>query len=195
MNFLAHIYLSGENHDLTIGNFIADSVKAKKYLHYNENIQKGILLHRSIDTFTDQHPLVRESTKRLHENHGHYSSVIVDVFYDHFLAKNWLEYHQTPLSDYVSDFYNLLEINFEVLPPKIQKMFPVMKSNNWLLMYATIDGITSIFEQMSRRLNYKNRMHLASLDLEKYYTEFETDFTIFFNELRTFSRQKIISLS
>jgi len=62
-------------------------------------------------------------------------------------------------------------------------------------MYATIDGITSILEQMSRRLNYKNRMHLASLDLEKYYTEFETDFTIFFNELRTFSRQKIISLS
>ena len=65
MNFLAHIYLSGEDQGITIGNFIADGIKGKKYLSYSEDMQKGILLHRSIDSFTDQHPVVRQSTKRL----------------------------------------------------------------------------------------------------------------------------------
>ncbi|HAH33367.1 MAG TPA: DUF479 domain-containing protein [Flavobacteriaceae bacterium] len=195
MNFLAHIYLSGEDEGVTIGNFIADSIKGKKYLNYSEDLQKGILLHRSIDTFTDQHPLVRQSTKRLHENHGHYSGVIVDIFYDHFLAKNWEQYHPAPLSEYVSQFYKLLETNLEVLPPNIQNMLPIMKSNNWLLSYATTRGINTILEQMSRRVKHKNSMHIATADLEKHYTEFEKDFSIFFEELRAFSKHKIISLS
>ena len=195
MNFLAHIYLSGEDEGVTIGNFIADSIKGKKYLNYSEDLQKGILLHRSIDTFTDQHPLVRQSTKRLHENHGHYSGVIVDIFYDHFLAKNWKQYHPDPLSEYVSQFYKLLETNLEKLPPNIQNMLPIMKSNNWLLSYATTKGINTILEQMSRRVKHKNSMHTATVDLEKHYTEFEKDFRIFFEELRAFSKHKIISLS
>jgi acyl carrier protein phosphodiesterase len=195
MNFLAHIYLSGENQGITIGNFIADGIKGNKYLSYREDLQKGILLHRSIDSFTDQHPIVRQSTKRLHENHGHYSGVIVDIFYDHFLAKNWEHYHHKPLNEYVSEFYKLLETNFEVLPLKIQNMMPIMISNNWLLSYATIAGINTILEQMSRRVKHTNNMDIACVDLEKYYKEFEQDFTVFFEELRTFSKHKIISLS
>lgn len=195
MNFLAHIYLSGEDEGVAIGNFIADSIKGKKYLNYSEELQKGILLHRSIDTFTDQHPLVRQSTKRLHENHGHYSGVIVDIFYDHFLAKNWKQYHPDPLGEYVSQFYKLLETNLEKLPPNIQNMLPIMKSNNWLLSYATTKGIDTILEQMSRRVKHKNSMHTATVDLEKHYTEFEREFSIFFEELRAFSKHKIISLS
>ena len=195
MNFLAHIYLSGEDEGVTIGNFIADSIKGKKYLNYSEDLQKGILLHRSIDTFTDQHPLVRQSTKRLHENHGHYSGVIVDIFYDHFLAKNWKQYHPAPLGEYVSQFYKLLETNLEKLPPNIQNMLPIMKSNNWLLSYATTKGIDTILEQMSRRVKHKNSMHRATVDLEKHYTEFEREFSLFFEELRAFSKHKIISLS
>ena len=98
MNFLAHIYLSGEDEGITIGNFIADGIKGKKYLSYPASIQKGILLHRGIDSFTDSHPTVRQSTARLHENYGHYSGVIVDILYDHFLAKNWEEYHEQDLA-------------------------------------------------------------------------------------------------
>ena len=86
MNFLAHIYLSGNNKEITIGNFIADGIRGKDYKKYPEAIQTGILLHRQIDTFTDAHKTVRQSTKRLHENYGHYSGVIVDILYDHFLA-------------------------------------------------------------------------------------------------------------
>ncbi len=97
MNFLAHIYLSGNDTDLIIGNFIADGIKGKKYKKFSPGIQKGILLHREIDTFTDAHPIVRQSTKRLHKNYGHYSGIIVDILYDHFLAKNWSRYSDVPL--------------------------------------------------------------------------------------------------
>ena len=98
-------------------------------------------MHRQIDTFTDAHPTVRQSTKRLHENYGHYQGVIVDIFYDHFLAKNWNDYSKYLLAEYIDDFYNTLEDNFDILPERIQKMMPFMIDDNWLLSYATIEGI------------------------------------------------------
>jgi acyl carrier protein phosphodiesterase len=111
------------------------------------------------------------------------------------LAKNWQQYHQTPLGEYVSQFYKLLETNFEILPIKIQNMLPIMKSNNWLLSYATVEGINTILGQMGRRVKHKNNMHLATHDLEKHYTEFEKDFTIFFEQLKAFSKYTTTSLS
>ncbi|MFT4943574.1 MAG: acyl carrier protein phosphodiesterase [Patiriisocius sp.] len=195
MNFLAHIYLSGDDQDITIGNFIADGIKGRKYLNYPETLQKGILLHRGIDSFTDQHPIVKQSTKRLHKNHGHYSGVIVDIFYDHFLAKNWKKYHSQPLDQYVATFYELLDKNHEILPSRIQRMIPPMVSSNWLLSYASIDGISKILEQMSVRVKHTNNMHLAHLELDQFYTQFEAEFTSFFEELRVFSKNKITSLT
>jgi acyl carrier protein phosphodiesterase len=195
MNFLAHIYLSGDDQDITIGNFIADGIKGRKYLNYPETLQKGILLHRGIDSFTDQHPIVKQSTKRLHKNHGHYSGVIVDIFYDHFLAKNWKKYHSQPLDQYVATFYELLDKNHEILPSRIQRMIPPMVSSNWLLSSARIEGISKILEQMSVRVKHTNNMHLAHLELDQFYTQFEAEFTSFFEELRVFSKNKITSLT
>ena len=180
MNFLAHIYLSGDNKEVIIGNFIADGIKGKKYKQYPLQIQRGILLHRGIDTFTDQHPTVRKSTARLHKNYGHYSGVIVDILYDHFLAKNWENYHEQPLDEYVQDFYKLLNSEYELLPSRIQFMMPFMISDNWLLSYATIPGIGKILEQMNRRTKYKSNMNLAVVELKQYYSEFEDEFTSFF---------------
>ena len=125
MNYLAHIFLSEGQPNVMIGNFIADSIKGSKYSTYPSEIQKGILLHRQIDTMTDAHPAFRNSTKRLHKNYGHYSGIIVDIFYDHFLAKNWAEYSDVPLADYIQEFYKILRNNFEVLPANIQKMAPL----------------------------------------------------------------------
>ena len=135
MNFLAHIYLSGEDEGITIGNFIADGIKGKKYKKFPLKIQKGILLHREIDTYTDSHPIVKQSTARLHKNYSHYSGVIVDILYDHFLAKNWNQYHELPLDEYVENFYDLLRNNFTILPTRIQRMMPYMIADNWLLMF------------------------------------------------------------
>ncbi len=194
MNFLAHIYLSGDNKDITIGNFIADGIKGSDYKKYPLQIQKGILLHRGIDSFTDQHPIVRKSTARLHKNYGHYSGVIVDILYDHFLAKNWKNYHEQPLDEYVQDFYKLLNSEYDLLPSRIQMMMPFMISNNWLLSYATIPGIGKILEQMNRRLKNISNMNMAVVELEQYYTEFEEEFTSFFIELKTFSTNKLLQL-
>ncbi len=194
MNFLAHIYLSGEDEGITIGNFIADGIKGKQYKKYPLQIQKGILLHRGIDSFTDQHPTVRQSTKRLHENYGHYSGVIVDILYDHFLAKNWKNYHSQPLDEYVGEFYEMLRKYFEILPTRIQRMMPYMIADNWLLSYATVEGISNILTQMNRRTKERSKMNLAVIELEQYYTEFETEFTCFFEELKTFSENKIKEL-
>jgi len=191
MNFLAHIYLSGNNEAITIGNFIADGIRGKKYLKYPRDIQTGILLHRQIDTFTDAHKTVRLSTKRLHKNYSHYSGVIVDILYDHFLAKNWSKYCNLPLAEYVDNFYESLENNFEILPKRIQKMMPYMIADNWLLSYASIEGITKVLEGMNRRTQNRSQMNLAINELQEFYNEFEDEFTCFFNELINFSSQKL----
>lgn len=190
MNFLAHIYLSGTDEEIIIGNFIADGIKGKQYLQFPPGIQKGVLLHREIDTFTDFHPIVRQSTKRLHKNHGHYSGIIVDILYDHFLAKNWSTYSEVTLSEYVENFYSLLHKHYEVLPPRIKRMMPHMISDNWLMSYATISGIGKILFQMNYRTQNKSKMNFAVEELELYYDDFESEFTLFFAELIPFSNQK-----
>lgn len=194
MNFLAHIYLSDEDEFVTIGNFIADGIRGKQYKKFSKDIQIGILLHRQIDTFTDAHPIVRKSTKRLHKNYHHYSGVIVDILYDHFLAKNWSNYSDVPLSDYVDSFYESLQNNFELLPSRIQKMMPYMIADNWLLNYANLDGIQRVLNGMNRRTKNVSGMDKATLELKTYYSEFEEEFTQFFEELKVFAEQKRLEL-
>jgi len=194
MNFLAHIYLSFEDDEITIGNFIADSIRGNKFKHLPEKVQKGIKLHRNIDSFTDAHPTVRQSTKRLHKNYGHYSGIIVDIFYDHFLAKNWKSYSKEPLDVFVDDFYDLLEDNYEILPVGVHRMMPYMISDNWIFNYSKMEGIARVLNGMNRRTKNKSKMNFAILDLEEHYDEFEKEFTSFFEELITFSQQKLNSL-
>lgn len=194
MNFLAHIYLSGDDDEVIIGNFIADGIKGKRYLNYPEGISKGIILHRAIDTFTDAHPIVHQSTAKLHQNYGHYSGVIVDILYDHFLAKNWNKYSTQPLDEYVQDFYELLRKNFTSLPARIQRMMPYMTADNWLYNYRTVEGIGKILAQMNVRTNGVASMNEAVTELVEYYDEFETEFTSFFEELRAFCKQKLNDL-
>ncbi|SOC80371.1 Acyl carrier protein phosphodiesterase [Salinimicrobium sediminis] len=191
MNFLAHIYLSGDNEELILGNFIADSIKGKKYLNYPPGIQKGILLHRRIDHFTDTHPIVRRSSSKLHKNYSHYAGVIVDIFYDHFLASNWEEYSNVPLENFVADFYILLKKNFDLLPTPIQSFLPYMVAENWLLSYASIDGISRILYQMNIRTKNIVQMDKAVNELREHYSEFEKDFSEFFPILKNFSAEKI----
>lgn len=191
MNFLAHIYLSGDNELITIGNFMADGIKGKTYEKYPPIIQTGILLHREIDTFTDAHPIVRQSTKRLHSRYGHYSGVIVDILYDHFLAKNWSNYSSVPLKYYVEEFYASLQNHYDLLPARIKSMMPYMLEQNWLLHYAEIEGIQNVLNGMNHRTKNKSGMNTATEELLVFYEEFETEFTAFFKEIRMFSEDKL----
>lgn len=195
MNYLAHIYLSGDDDLITIGNFMADGIKGKHYKKYRKRLQIGILLHRHIDTFTDAHDTVRKSTKRLHPKYGHYSGVIVDILYDHFLAKNWNQYSEIALAPYVENFYDSLENHYDLLPERVQKMMPYMMTDNWLLSYASIEGISRVLHGMNRRTRNRSGMHQAVNELETFYDDFESEFTHFFEELRHFSKEKLNELN
>ena len=194
MNFLAHIYLSGNNDLMKIGNFMADGIHGKHFENFPIDVQKGIILHRSIDTFTDAHHIFRQSTKRLHANYHHYSGVIVDVFYDHFLAKNWSKYSDEKLEDYVARFYQSLKDNYEILSLKTQTIMPYMLEHNWLVSYRTIEGIEAILTKMDRRIQRESNMRLSITELRNFYSEFENEFTLFFEELIVHSKQKIQTL-
>jgi acyl carrier protein phosphodiesterase len=189
MNFLAHLYLSGDDDDIKIGNFIADGIHGKPHA-FSPGVQRGVMLHRAIDTFTDAHPIFRQGTKRLHARYHHYAGVIMDIFYDHFLAKNWHHYHPQPLERYVAGFYKLLQDNFSALPPRSQEMIPHMTTHNWLVSYASLEGIARTLRQMDHRTKKKSGMGSAINELQQFYADFEQEFTDFFKEIRMFVQTK-----
>ncbi len=194
MNFLAHIYLSGDNDFIKIGNFMADGIRGNDYMHFPEEVKKGIILHRHIDTFTDANLIYRKSKHRLHEKYGHYAGVIMDILYDHFLAKNWSNYSDVPLEDYAARFYKSLEDNYDILTEKTKGMMPYMMERNWLVSYGTIAGIEMILFQMDYRTKHRAHMQEAITELQEFYHEFEEEFTLFFEELRDFSKSKLNDL-
>lgn len=177
-----------------IGNFIADHIKGSKYKSYPDDIQIGILLHRQIDSFTDAHEIARKSKRRLHEQYGLYKGIIIDIFYDHMLAKNWSMYSRAELSEYTKDFYAQLTDHDAFLPEKIKYMSQYMIPQDWLLSYAQKKGIQKVLEGMNRRTGGASKMDLAMLDLEENYDEFETDFKLFFAELRDFCDLKLTEI-
>lgn len=194
MNFLAHIYLSGDNDLIKIGNFMADGIRGKHFENYPLEIQKGIILHRFIDTYTDAHPVFRQSTKRLHEKYHHYAGVIADVLYDHFLAKNWSSYSDENLDDFTNNFYQSLRDNYNLLSERTKGMLPYMIEHNWLMSYQSIEGIHRILTQMDSRTKNESKMRYASNELKEYYTEFEEEFITFFEDIRIQSHQKLLSI-
>ena len=188
MNFLAHLYLSGNEPKIMIGNFIGDFVKGKEALSaFEKDIAFGIELHRSIDAFTDRHPVVKISKKRLSGKYRHYAGVIVDMYFDHFLAKNWDEFHDVPLKTFSTNSYRMLEEHRPILPERLRIMLPYMIRGNWLLGYSTVEGIGQALSGMARRTPYDSKMEQAAGDLRSDYELFYRDFVSFFPELRDYS--------
>ena len=169
---------------------MADGIRGNQFDTYPTEVQNGIFLHRAIDTFTDAHPIFRESTKKLHARYHHYAGVIVDVFYDHFLAKNWSTYSNENLADFIERFYQSLKDNATILSPRTAGFMEVMFRENWLWSYRTIGGIDKILTQMDRRTKNQSQMRTATEELEQFYTEFENEFTLFFEELRAHVLEK-----
>ena len=191
MNFLAHLYLSGDISDIKIGNFIADGVRGKQFKTFSTQIQQGILLHRAIDAFTDAHACVDASITRLKSTQGRFAPVVIDIFYDHFLAKNWAVYHNQPLEDYAKEFYTFVRTYWEILPQRVREVVFYMEKQNWLYNYSSMKGMIKAFEGMSKRTKFLSNMLTAPQDLEKDYLLFEEDFTTFFPQLVEYSKQKL----
>ena len=191
MKFLAHIHLSGNNEKIIVGNFIGDFIKGKQIEELDKDVRKGVELHRAIDQFTDSHEIVVERKKRLRAEFGHYSPVIVDVFYDHFLAKNWRSFHQIELSRFCQEFYNLMARNNEFLPDQVKHMLKYMKRDNWLNGYQYVEGIHRALSGMARRTKFESGMEKASKNLKEHYDMYEKEFKDFYPLLMEFSQNKL----
>ncbi len=186
MNFLAHIYLSGDSRELLIGNFIGDYVKGKDYEKYPPAIQEGILLHRQIDHFTDSHPVTRKAKQLVRERYGLYSGIVVDIYYDHFLSANWEQYCDMPLRTYVRDRYRILDSGFSIFPVGVKTWFPYFIKSNWLEAYTTFHGLIMVFKRMSYRTSLPDHSEYAVAQLQDNYYVMEEYFIEFFEEMRTF---------
>lgn len=195
MNFLAHMYLSGENNEIIVGNFIGDFIKGNQLESFDKGIKHGIQLHREIDQFTDNHPVVLESKKRLWEKYHHYSPVIVDVYYDHFLSKYWDKYHDQPLKDFTGSIYRMLNENPENIPERAKRMLVYMQQGDWLFNYQFIEGIRQALTGMSRRTKFKSKLEFAHEDLSLNYEDFKEEFERFFPDLIQHSKDFLATLS
>lgn len=188
MNFLAHIYLSGDNDDIKFGNFIGDWVKGKKWNKYTEDIKKGLLLHREIDSYTDKHPVVRKSIHRLQPAYGKYAGVAVDILYDHFLAKDWDSYCTEKLESYVIDFHYLVLERLGKIPKKGRRFaYPFMRKKR-LLCYVNLSCYKEVLQKMAIYTSMPDKVDEAMEIINRDYDLFAKDFKDFFPDLEAFSK-------
>jgi acyl carrier protein phosphodiesterase len=183
MNYLAHLYLSGTSHQLMVGNFIGDAVKGKVFEAYPDEIKEGILLHRRIDTYTDNHTLVKHAKSYFKNSYDKYSGVAVDMLFDHFLASNWNDYHQYPLPKYVDHVNHILLSHFEHMPPRIQFMMPFWVKHRWPELYRTKTGLYRVLNGMTHYTSMPQKVAVFKESLMNNYTELKGLFDIFFEEV------------
>lgn len=192
MNYLAHLYLSFDDEKHSIGNLSADFIKGNKGIKdLPERIQAGIRTHRQIDTFTDSHEVVKESKRRLYGLYSKYSSIVVDIYYDHLLANNWARYSDESLEDFAARQYEVLQANEQHLPPTLKKRLPSMMAHNWLVGYRDIEGIATTFKYFAQRIKKGNiDLTYAHKQLEADYDLYNDEFNRFFPELIDFVRNE-----
>lgn len=190
MNYLAHLYLSGNHNEIKVGNFIADDVKGKMINRYSVEIQNGILLHRKIDAYTDSHPLVKEGILRLRANHGKFAGVVIDMFYDHFLAANWSTFSEKKLEDFTSESYMLLLRHFFKLPPRTRILLPFILKSDWLASYRDLNFLSKAFRGLSYRTTYETNMKSAVDDLSANYSDYKSEFLEFFPDMISYAEKE-----
>ncbi len=191
MNYLAHAFLSFNQEQVLVGNFIGDFVKGNSLDSYPEGIQTGVFLHRRIDAYTDSHPLVKAGQSYLKPKFGRYSTVITDIFFDYFLSKNWSKYSSEPIDAFIDRTYETVFKYRELLPERFLGMFEYMSQQNWLLQYGKIEGMQSSLTGLSKRTRFDSKMEEAHLYLQEFEDEFEIIFLAFFEDLKSFAARKL----
>jgi acyl carrier protein phosphodiesterase len=141
-------------------------------------------LHRKIDSYTDSHPIVKESCKLLKESYGRYAGIITDMFYDHFLACNWDTYHDTvPLSKFVSKTHKILMLNYFRLPNEVKSMLPFLIKSRRLENYANMAGIARALNIMARHTSLPGNTNDAIKCLCDNYQTFNEHFCTFYPDI------------
>jgi acyl carrier protein phosphodiesterase len=187
MNWLAHVFLAGPDSDCRLGNLLADMVKGKVRQALPPGIQRGIACHQAIDAFTDEHPVVFRSKRRLSAPWERFAGILVDVFYDHILANDWLRYTASPLADFTSEIYAEFPGYQDTLPPEINDVLARMAAEDWLGSYATLEGIEDVLARISRRLTQRLgrnfALQTAMSELTSHHAALASDFHEFFPDL------------
>ena len=187
MNYLAHAYLSFNHEEILVGNLVSDFVKGKSKFNYPEGIQKGIALHRAIDTFTDGHETTKLAKNIFRPAYRLYSGAFIDVIYDHFLATDPNEFSEETLESFSKSVYNVLDNHINYLPDRFVRMFPYMKLQNWLFNYHTRWGTEASFGGLVKRARYITESETAASLFEEHYKTLHEYYRIFFPDLRSFA--------
>lgn len=190
MNYLAHVFLSGNNEEIIIGNFIGDYVKGRQFKKYSESVKKGILLHRNIDSYTDKNKIVRKSKSLLKRKYGKYSGIIIDIFYDHFLTRNWNKFSGQSLTGFTEDLHKILNKYSGILPDKVKLFLPSFIDHKWIKTYKSVKGIEIVLQRMSDRTTLPDETDFAIGILKDHYVSIEEDFLDYFPCLMKFVSEK-----
>jgi acyl carrier protein phosphodiesterase len=196
MNFLAHAFLSFNNRDILTGNMISDFVKGKRKFDYPISIQNGIYLHRQIDNFTDGHVATARAKEFFRPYYRLYSGAFIDIVYDHFLALDQEQFiGNNALQNFTQTTYSLLEKNVLYFPDRFQKIFPYMRSQNWLYEYRLKEGVRKSFAGLAYRALYLNESEVAFEVFNAYYDELKNCYESFFPELKSYTLSLLESLT
>lgn len=187
MNYLAHAYLSFNDPGVLVGNLISDFVKGKKKLEYPADIQKGIVLHRAIDSFTDQHEATRQAKEFFRPSYRLYAGAFVDVVYDHFLAIDEDEFTEAGLLSFSQQVYDILDESKVLFPEKFAIMYPYMKQHNWLFNYRFRWGIEKSMGGVVRRSAYLTESETAFRVFEENYNALQLLYKVFWSDMKPFA--------
>jgi acyl carrier protein phosphodiesterase len=190
LNYLVHLYLAGKSSELQLGGLMGDFVKGPIPQHYPEEIRLGIRLHRRIDSLSSTNRHTRNSRQNLNPRLGHGRGVVVDIFYDHFLAAHWNEFHPTPLEIYAQEVYALLQTRFDELPSGLQTIAPRMIEYDWLTSYQHQEVVGKALYRIAQRLSRPLPLETAVYDLTQNEEIFRNDFQAFMAEAKEFSCQE-----
>ncbi len=193
MNYFAHAWLSFNQPEILVGNMISDFVKGKKRFDFSEGVQKGIMLHRNIDSFTDTHDTTREAKMFFKPAVGLYAGAFVDVVYDHFLATDINEFTDDTLLNFSSEVYDQLEEHQSILPEKFNRILPYMKRDNWLYNYKSMHGIERSFEGLIHRAKYLNSSSLPFSCFKENYEALQNCYAAFSPDIKKFARHQLQS--
>ena len=183
MNWLAHLYLSEPNPQFRVGNLLPDLASAAQLASLPETYQKGIRCHRQIDRFTDSHPRVRSCVRRFPPPYRRFGGVLTDIYFDHFLARDWTVYSTLPLLDFICEVYRDIETCSSVIPASANVRLQYMREENWLGSYHSIEGVTEILGRIGRRLRRPLDLTDSRSIFQEHETAFLDDFQAFFPEL------------
>lgn len=190
VNYLAHLYLADDDPEFLVGSLLGDFLKGPLDERLAGGLRQGVLIHRKIDVYTDAHPLFRRSKQRLRPQFRRYGGILIDIYYDHFLAGNWSRYSPLSLRDFSGQVYRILEVYYPDLPPSMQRMVSGMIANDLLMSYRELDGIGRALQRIEHRLKRReSRLGDAVEDLALNYTELRTDFEAFFPQLIAYVAQ------